>query len=105
MESEGSLPHLQVSTTCPYPEPGTRLSLKSVCNRINFSSEELLAPRPTPKLENHPLSDARHCLFNIRSYPPYWRPFLHMQPEDMPCHGDRNPRIMSAHKYDYQIGE
>jgi hypothetical protein len=26
---------------------------------------ELLAPRPTPKLEDHPLSDARSCLFNI----------------------------------------
>jgi hypothetical protein len=25
----------------------------------------LLAPRPTPKLEEHPLSDVRDCLFNI----------------------------------------
>jgi len=25
---------------------------------------ELLAPRPTPKLENHPLSVVRDCLFN-----------------------------------------
>jgi len=24
----------------------------------------------------------------IRSYPPYWRPFLHPQPEDAPCRGD-----------------
>jgi len=27
--------------------------------------EELLAPRPTPKLEDHPLSDVRDYLFNI----------------------------------------
>jgi len=27
--------------------------------------EELLAPRPTPKLEDHPLSAVRDCLFNI----------------------------------------
>jgi hypothetical protein len=27
----------------------------------------------------------------IRSYPPYWRPFLHPQPEDTPCCGDRDP--------------
>ena len=24
----------------------------------------------------------------IHSYPPYWRPFLHPQPEDAPCRGD-----------------
>jgi hypothetical protein len=27
--------------------------------------EELLAPRPTPKLEDHPLSAVCYCLFNI----------------------------------------
>ena len=27
--------------------------------------EELLAPRPTPKLEDHPLLVVRDCLFNI----------------------------------------
>jgi len=29
----------------------------------------------------------------IRSYPPYWRPFLHPQPEDAPCPGDRDTLI------------
>ena len=29
----------------------------------------------------------------IRSYPPYRRPFLHPQPEDAPCRGDRDPLI------------
>jgi hypothetical protein len=52
----------------------------------------LLAPRPTPKLEDHPLSFVCGCLFNIFSAMLHsWRPFLHLQPEDVPCCGDRNP--------------
>jgi hypothetical protein len=34
-------------------------------NIIHFYGEELLAPRPTPKLEDHPLSAVRDCLFNV----------------------------------------
>ena len=34
-------------------------------NKIRLYGEELLAPRPTPKLEDHPLSAVRDCLFNI----------------------------------------
>jgi hypothetical protein len=34
-------------------------------NKIIFYGEELLVPRPTPKLEDHPLSAVRGCLFNI----------------------------------------
>jgi len=30
-----------------------------------FYGEGLLAPRPTPKLEDHPSSDVRGCLFNL----------------------------------------
>ena len=30
-----------------------------------FYGEELLPPRSTPKLEHHPLSAVRNCLFNI----------------------------------------
>jgi hypothetical protein len=33
--------------------------------KICFRSEELLDPRPTPKLEDHPLSAVRDCLFYI----------------------------------------
>ena len=32
---------------------------------IYFYGEELLAPRPTPKLEDHPVPAVRDCLFNI----------------------------------------
>jgi hypothetical protein len=30
-----------------------------------FYGEELLASRPTPKLEYHPLLAVRYCLFNV----------------------------------------
>jgi hypothetical protein len=33
--------------------------------KIHFYSEELLAPRPTPKVEDHALSAVSHCSFNI----------------------------------------
>jgi hypothetical protein len=38
-------------------------------NMVIFYGEELVAPRPTPMLEDHPLSVVRDCIF--RSYPPY----------------------------------
>jgi hypothetical protein len=63
-----------------------------VRNITIFYGEELLAPRPTPKLEDHPLSAVRDCLFHVFAATPHnWRPFLHPQPEDAPCRGDRDP--------------
>jgi hypothetical protein len=35
------------------------------CNIVSFDSEDLLAPRPTPNLEDYPLSAVCDCLFNI----------------------------------------
>jgi hypothetical protein len=35
------------------------------CNKLTFCGEELLAPCPTPKLEDYPPSAVRDCLFNI----------------------------------------
>jgi hypothetical protein len=43
MEPEGSLPSLQELSTDPFR------------NEFVFYGEGLLAPRPTPKLEDHPL--------------------------------------------------
>ena len=61
---------------------------------LRFYGEELLAPRPPPKLEDHPLSAVRDCLFNILAAALHiWRPLLHPQPEDAPCRGDRDPLI------------
>ena len=36
-----------------------------VFNMVRFHGEELLAPRPNPKLEDHPLSAVRDSLFSI----------------------------------------
>jgi hypothetical protein len=44
--------------------PGPRL-IDPFRNKFVFHSEGLLTPRPTPKLEDHPLSFGRGCLFNI----------------------------------------
>ena len=45
--------------------PGPRLTLWLFSNTICFYGDGLLAPRPPPKLEDHPLSPVRDCLFNI----------------------------------------
>ena len=60
-----------------------------------FYREGLLAPRPTPQAGEAPLVGCPRLLIQfIRSYPPYWRPFLYPQPEDAPCRGDRDPLHM-----------
>jgi len=60
MEPEGSLPHSSVTDNCPYPEP-----VWTILNAMCFYGEELLAPRPTPKLEDGPLSAIRDFLFDV----------------------------------------
>jgi hypothetical protein len=44
--------------------PGPRL-LMNFRNKLIFYGEELLARRPTSKLEDHPLLAVRDCLFNV----------------------------------------
>ena len=46
-----------------------------------------------PNLMSHFVwvSCSRLLIQYIRIYPPFWRPFLHPQPEDAPCRGDRDP--------------
>jgi hypothetical protein len=61
-------------------------------NKLIFYGEGLLAPRPTPKLEDHPLSAVRDCLFDIFAATlTICRPSPHPQPEDAPCRGDKGP--------------
>jgi len=55
---------------------------------------ELLAPRPTLKLNDHPLSAVRDSTpysIHFLSYAAYLEPFIHPQPEDTPRFGDSNP--------------
>jgi hypothetical protein len=64
------------------PVPGLHVRFR---NKLICYGEELLAPRPTPKLEDHPLSAVRDCLFNIFAVT------LHLQPEASPFRGDKGP--------------
>jgi hypothetical protein len=106
MKTESSWPHSQEFATCPCLEPDqSNLCLRrtegsvwfrgivwSFVNSLVFYGEELPAPRPTPKLKDHPLSAVRDCLFNIFAATlQTWRQFLHPQPEDASCRGNRDP--------------
>jgi hypothetical protein len=57
--------------------------------------EGLLVPRPIPKLEDRPLAFVHGCLLiTFAATLHSWKPFLHPQPEDVPCCGDRDPPNM-----------
>ena len=78
------LPHM-----CYIPSPRTCEMFVIV---IHFYGEELLAPCPTPKLEDHPLSAVCDCLLKIFAATLHiWSPFFHPQPENLPYCGDRDP--------------
>jgi len=52
-------------------------------NIVNFYGDQLLIPRPPTKLEDHPLSAVRDCLFNtLAATFHFWRPCLHPQLKD-----------------------
>jgi len=75
METEGSLPWSQKPVTGPYPEPDFIFRFLKIppiprprltfLNQLVSYSQELLAPRPHLKLEDHPFLDVSACLFNI----------------------------------------
>jgi len=61
-------------------------------NKASFCGEEWLATRPTPQAGGPSLfCFPRLIIQYIRSYLPYWRPFLHPQPVDAPRRGDSDP--------------
>ena len=58
-----------------------------------FSWGGVVSVSPNPQAEGPPLVGCPRLLIQfIRSYPPYRRRFLHPQPEDAPCRGDRDPQ-------------
>jgi hypothetical protein len=80
----------------------TKVSINVLCTcnhlvtKSRFYGAELLAPRPEPQVGGSPfISCPRLFIQYIRSYPPYWRPFLHWQSEDAPCRCDRFALIMT----------
>jgi hypothetical protein len=58
-----------------------------VSNKASFYGEDLSTSRLASKVEDHPLTAVRNCLFSI------FIDTLHPQPEDAPCRGDRDLRI------------
>jgi len=68
--------------------------------RYAFYCKDLLAPRPTPQVGGPPLVGCSRLLLQfIRRYPPYWRQFLHPQPADAPCCGQRDPLVADKVHY------
>ena len=58
----------------------------------------VVSTSPNPQAGGPPLVGCPRLLIQfIHSYPPYWRPFLHPQPEDAPCRGDRHPHSWMMH--------
>jgi hypothetical protein len=66
------IPYLRSFTQRIRPSP--RLAWKTPNVLVSYG-EGLLAPCPSPKLEDHPLTVVRDCLFSA----------FHPQPEDVPC--------------------
>jgi len=62
-----------------------------------FLWSRVVSNSPKPQAGGPPLVSCLQLLIQyICSCPPYWRPFLRMQPEDALCHGDRDPPIMAT---------
>jgi len=70
----------------------TKGSVQARGNKASFYGEELLAPRPNPKLEDH--TNVRLLILYIRIYHSYRRPFLLPQPDDAPFQGNMDQLIM-----------
>jgi hypothetical protein len=69
------------------PNPRSYVTFR---NKLFYYGEELLAPRSTPRLEDHPLSvvaTAHSIYWQLPSIPGGC--LLHPQPENAPCSGER----------------
>jgi hypothetical protein len=74
----------QLLRSCQRIGPGLK-RFETLRKKLHFYGQRLLDPRPSYKLENHPLSAVRYCLFSIFAATlRIWRPSLHPQPEDAP---------------------
>ena len=85
-----------VYTSPPYALHAPPISFYS----LTFSKHDTFLRRgvvntsPNPHTGGPPFVGCPRLLIQyIRSYPTYWRPFLHPQREDAPCRGDRDPLI------------
>ena len=59
-----------------------------------FLQGGVVSTSPNPHVRGPPLVGYPPLLIQyIRIYPPYWRPYIDPQPEDVPCRGDRDPGL------------
>ena len=71
-----------------------------------FLQGGVVSTSPNPQAVGPPLVDCLRLLIQfIRSYPPYRRPFLYLQPKDAPCRGDRDPLTQIARNTAVQTSE
>ena len=81
--------HLSLSQSIsPDPRPTV-----SIFRNDAFLRWSIVRTSPNPQAGEPPLVSCSWLQY-IRSYSPYWRSLLQLQPEDTPCHGDRNPLNM-----------
>jgi hypothetical protein len=78
--------------------------MEKIYKTTRFFGAELLEPRPTPKLEEHPLSAVRDCLFNIFAATFQNGGRFSVLSEYDPCRGDRDPFITGTCAYTYRKG-
>jgi len=78
---------------CPSHFPILKYTL-TVSLHDTFLRPGVVSTSPNPQAGGSPLVGCPQLLIQyIRSYPLYWRPILHPQPEDAPCRGDRDTII------------
>ena len=82
----------------PYKTTGNFFLCEHIVTRYVFTARTCISPNPQAR--GPPLvSCTRRLIQYIRSYPSYWRPFFHWQPENAPCRGDRD-RLVTGYVRD-----
>jgi hypothetical protein len=82
-------PHVPIHQSI---SPGPRLTLWLFRNTMRILRWGIVSTSPNPpSWKPPPVGCPRLLIQYICTYPPYRRPFLHAQPEDVPCSGDRDP--------------
>jgi len=71
---------------------------------MNVLQGGVVSTSPNPQAGGPPFVGCPRLLIQfIRSYPLYRRSFLYPQPEDAPCHSDRDPLHMDTHEKRYNF--
>jgi hypothetical protein len=90
----GTKSHIPVSLLRSYKSisPGPKVCLWIFSNKDSFLQWGVVSLSPNTQAGGPPLVGCLRLLIQyIRSYLPYWRAFLHPQPEDAPCRSDKDP--------------